>query len=1475
MPRFTKYRLILTLTLLGIIFAAQPVFSNNSDFEKIKQEAETYFEEESFSRAHELYKKARGMDLPAKDARWVAFRLEDTRWRNASASNNPDRSLVESAQTALQHMVRDVKRKDEQDRIWAEIQESLGDFQWTQNNYRNRGAGWNHYQKALDWWAGARDIETARTRYLNIIRTLAMPPWRDQYYRFNSYGWPIPHDTLEEALKIAVKDEDKHLLQFLIAMSLRHQGHWNKHERVKKAFEGALEAGKSSEWYDDALFHYGEWLEQRGQMIRLENGQTRQQADYVTALKIFRRLLQEFQPGETRHYQQAFNKAEGIPQPNLNISVPHIYLPGSIIEADIHWRNVKDIELSLYQIDLTKHIAFTDATHSHEWKNNLLALPSKRIKQWTHATGDKGDYQTGRFFERLEEKLEPGAYLWMAKAGSLTMRELVLVTESALMMKTAGEKALVYFADSDTGAPLSNANVRLWENHRKGKHSHWQSHEMETNSDGLAMFELEQDARNVELFAVARKGSQQAFSLGSSYYYSHRQDSWKLYVTTDRPAYRPKETAHWKLTARTYDGSVYSTPSGEKLEYQITDPRGVKLKEGSLNLNDFGSGWDELELTNELALGQYTVRFWTEGKKRNIGQAPLFRLEEYKLPEFKVTAKTPEVNGKPRIFLLGDTVKVDITAQYYFGGPAANANVEVLVYQKPYSSHWRPTPKYPWLYHDIYPPHRSWGQGQQIKRQVLKTDARGIAHLEFETNHGGQDLEYHIEARVTDSSRRQVIAHGKVRVSGQKFYAYLNADHHLYRPQDKVIVNLKTLDANQNAVSTKGTVRITRDVWYEIWIAPDGKEVQGRELERRRHDISIFPPPTPPHLPGWKLKFRGYKHDELETRQVTTNAEGEVEINFTPQEDGYYRLAFRHDDQETKPITTETTAWVATDATADIGYRQGGLEIIADKDTFRAGERVPVMLSVPTSDRYVLFSIEGDDLYHHQLVHVTGTVKLIQLDITEQHVPNIFLNGIMVSDHKMHQASKQVVVPPDKQFLTVDVQLDRKQYQPRDQGTLTLTTKDIDGNPVSAEVGVGLVDASVYAIQNDLAPDPREFFYGQKRSQRVRTSSTFQSRRYARLEANEKGDLVPGRLQRRDNFEGEYRLGDQKFDDDGANLRAGFKKRGGGRALAAQGQAKASAPMPLMSADAIAPMESAEEMMANNEPGISGGGDNSPAVQVRSDFRSTVFWQPNVVTDRQGTATVSVTFPDSLTEWQATARAVTKQNRIGQGKGQAVTRKPLIARLQAPRFFVVGDEVILSGVINNNTADEMTVQADLEAEGLVIRGQEVQGITLKGSNLGVRIPAHGEKRINWSANATRPGTARIKLIAKSKNHADAMEKLYPVEEHGIEKFLVRSGKLRGEEANVSIHLPDRKAGTTRMQVQVTPSIAVTMLSALPYLIRYPYGCTEQTLSRFLPAVMVAKTIKDLGLDPEKGLDRVFGGIDPDHTSKTHPKGKIH
>ena len=147
-----------------------------------------------------------------------------------------------------------------------------------------------------------------------------------------------------------------------------------------------------------------------------------------------------------------------------------------------------------------------------------------------------------------------------------------------------------------------------------------------------------------------------------------------------------------------------------------------------------------------MPLGEYHAQFWDQGRKRGIGSATLFRLEEYKLPEFKVSVTTPEEESRAGVppaqprkktFRLGDKVEVEIQADYYFGGPVANASVEVLVHQNPFYQYWRKPREFPWFYEDMdgnasrYG--RWYGGGQIVKRETLKTDATGKATLTFDT----------------------------------------------------------------------------------------------------------------------------------------------------------------------------------------------------------------------------------------------------------------------------------------------------------------------------------------------------------------------------------------------------------------------------------------------------------------------------------------------------------------------------------------------------------------------------------------------------------------------------------------------------------------------------------------------------------------------------------------------------------------------
>src|SRR4051794_36801350 len=135
----------------------------------------------------------------------------------------------------------------------------------------------------------------------------------------------------------------------------------------------------------------------------------------------------------------------------------------------------------------------------------------------------------------------------------------------------------------------------------------------------------------------------------------------------------------------------------------------------------------------------------------------------------------------------------------------------------------------------------------------------------------------------------------------------------------------------------------------------------------------------------------------------------------------------------------------------------------------------------------------------------------------------------------------------------------------------------------------------------------------------------------------------------------------------------------------------------------------------------------------------------------------------------------------------------------------------------------MHVTPSIETEGLTLQNSATHAV--------VDVPPHGDARAEWQVVAEHAGNAKLRVRAANGERGDAMEKPFTVYAHGIDKLIARSGKVRGDEALINLDLPhDRR--DTMLSVQLAPSLAVTMLDALPYLLEYPYGCVEQTMSRF-------------------------------------------
>jgi uncharacterized protein YfaS (alpha-2-macroglobulin family) len=263
--------------------------------------------------------------------------------------------------------------------------------------------------------------------------------------------------------------------------------------------------------------------------------------------------------------------------------------------------------------------------------------------------------------------------------------------------------------------------------------------------------------------------------------------------------------------------------------------------------------------------------------------------------------------------------------------------------------------------------------------------------------------------------------------------------------------------------------------------------------------------------------------------------------------------------------------------------------------------------------------------------------------------------------------------------------------------------------------------------------------------------------------------------------------------------------------------------------------------------------------KIRKAFPDTAFWAADVTTDANGHATVPVAFPDSLTTWRATVRGVTSDDRFGSGILKTIVRKNLIVRLAAPRFFVQGDEVVISGIVHNYLQSAKQAKVRVHLEGLdVVTGNTTQTL---------EIPVRGEVKVDWRVRARQTAMAKVTVEALTNEESDALENQLPIHPPGVPQVQARSGAISNDgEGRANFTFPaDAVSGSRSLSIRVSPSIAGSVFSALGYLTSFPYGCVEQTMSSFLPNVMVVRASSELHIeahvDEEDLNDKISAGLE--------------
>ena len=256
------------------------------------------------------------------------------------------------------------------------------------------------------------------------------------------------------------------------------------------------------------------------------------------------------------------------------------------------------------------------------------------------------------------------------------------------------------------------------------------------------------------------------------------------------------------------------------------------------------------------------------------------------------------------------------------------------------------------------------------------------------------------------------------------------------------------------------------------------------------------------------------------------------------------------------------------------------------------------------------------------------------------------------------------------------------------------------------------------------------------------------------------------------------------------------------------------------------------------------------SLPIRRDFADCAYWNAQLRTDADGKAHVELKLPDSLTSWQVVVTAISRDMHVGRHETSFRTARPLMVTPILPRFFTEGDKARVAANIANGTETPRTVLVHLAARnGKVVAPLEKE----------IHLEPQGRATVSWDFQAGDAGDAEFLFRATSKTASDASLKKLPVVRAGVEHVVTASGFCKDA---ATIKLPDGvDPSRVVLEVRFAPTLTADLLDTLPYLVDYPYGCVEQTMSRFLPAIKVAQILKKLHLDNVELKRKLPGCVD--------------
>jgi uncharacterized protein YfaS (alpha-2-macroglobulin family) len=1045
--------------------------------------------------------------------------------------------------------------------------------------------------------------------------------------------------------------------------------------------------------------------------------------------------------------------------------------------------------------------------------------------EWTVSLPRAVDFKSHRMFV-VPPMDQAGFYVVVASARKdfskennqieavpINLGDLVLIT------RTEGTEVHVTALQGSTGKALAGADVTLY------RHDYQQHHQVigsrKTGADGNATFTA---GANISYFVLARYNEWTAIDYrGFSVYPQQSQEVTKSLIYTDRSIYRPNQKLFFKVVL--YQGQSgqanYRLLPNASLTVSLRDPNGQAVEQKPLVTNDYGTASGEFVIPGGRLLGSWQVVCSHNG-------STAVRVEEYKRPTFETKLLDPGAE-----FRLNKPATIKGEARYYFGVPVTNGKVKWRVTR---------TPVYPWWW-------GYYGWGVETKGQIVATGSVPLgedgcfsfaftpaADERMLQSSKGITYRYAVDADVTDEGGETRSASRAFRLGFVAVEASVKTDNAFFLEQQPEKLSIVRTNLDGNPAPGRGTYRLLKVALPDKTLLPADQPLPpapkgaAEPLLRTAGDTQ---------RPRWDAQYRPDAimrewpdGSEVSSGTLTHNDKGEAELSLPALPAGLYRLRYE----------TKDAFGAAYEMSKEILVAGPALQLplpflfLAQKSSVPVGGLARFL---------ALSGFQGQDLMIARFKNAkktdgrtlqAGSVSpIIEVPITENDRGGFLLSAATLRDHQYVEFSRTVFVPWDNKQLKVEFSTFRDRLQPgqKERWTVKISSPDPTHTPAAAaEILTYMYDRSLDAFGPHHPPSLMSIW------------PSFLQRPFCRVSLSLAGAIwVPTNgfksLPTYPNLQPD-RL--KAFDGYGAGGPGGRGRR----------MYKAAMPMaagrPAMHEDALLLKESESETARAKAPPPSDKPEAAPVpepqapVQLRSDFSETAFWFPHLIAAEDGSVSFEFTVPDSVTSWNVWAHALTKDLKSGSVQKETRSVKDLMVRPYLPRFLREGDRADLKVVINNASDKEMkgTLTFDIIdpetnkslRDVFNIRGDAAAPRTFTvaaGSGTNLAFPVTTPARV---------GIIAFKVVARSGDLSDGELRPIPLLPGRMHLMQSRFVTLK-DKAKRTMTFEDllKNDDPTRINEQLVVTLDAqlfySVLSALPYLVNYPYECTEQTLNRFL------------------------------------------